>query len=88
MQAQKLADGESESFRNLKATNYKKEAGQGQTNKAPLSWLVQVEPQLCIGCFSNTFFANMTFIQLWMINSLTPIDGHDRQFLTSFFAAW
>jgi hypothetical protein len=28
----KTADGESESFRNLKATNYKKEAGQGQTN--------------------------------------------------------
>ena len=29
---QKHADGESESFRNLKAMNYKKEAGQGQTN--------------------------------------------------------
>ncbi len=27
-----FADGESESFRNLKATNYKKEPGQGQTN--------------------------------------------------------
>ena len=26
------ADGESESFRNLKATNYKKEPDQGQTN--------------------------------------------------------
>jgi len=29
----KPADGESESFRNLKATNYKKEPDQGQTNR-------------------------------------------------------
>jgi hypothetical protein len=35
VQAQKPADGESESFRNLEATNYKKEAGQGQTNSLP-----------------------------------------------------
>ena len=32
VRAQKPADSESESFRYLKATNYKKEAGQGQTN--------------------------------------------------------
>ena len=32
VRAQKPADGESESFRNLKATNYKKEPDQGQTN--------------------------------------------------------
>jgi hypothetical protein len=32
VQAQKPADGENESFRNLETTNYKKEAGQGQTN--------------------------------------------------------
>ena len=32
--ADTFADGESESFRNLKATNYKKEPDQGQTNSS------------------------------------------------------
>jgi hypothetical protein len=37
------ADGESESFRNLKATNYKKEAGQGQTNNLQDPTIIQYQ---------------------------------------------
>ena len=39
----KTADGESESFRNLKATNYKKEAGQGQTNNLQDPTIIQYQ---------------------------------------------